>query len=90
MNFCSKGEVGDNSLFAAYKTNQLTNLKTPVSQSGGCVNVFNILITVSLKEAQRLFPSVPLIARTTSEDCQLGMFLLLILVISLFICSFVG
>ena len=39
------------------------------------VNLFNKL-TVSLKESQRLFPSVPLIARTTSEDCQLGMLLL--------------
>ena len=60
---------------AVCKTNQLTNLKTLISQFCCRVKLFNKL-TVSLKESQRLFPSVPLIARTTSEDCQLGMLLL--------------
>ena len=82
MNSCLKGEVSDNSLFAAYKTksvDQIENLDIPAWWL--CRKRLNTQIIVSLKEAQRLFPSVPLIARTTSEDCQLGMVLLLILVI---------
>lgn len=33
---------------------------------------FNLIIYVNFQEAQRIFPSVPHFARTTTEDCQLG------------------